>query len=70
MTQTEDPLRLDYFGPEGHHLNNLGKGPLANATYKISTFEPRSFGEEHFKFILFLNPRPPATEPFWTRGTI
>ena len=24
------------FGPQGHHLNKLGRGPLGNATYQIS----------------------------------
>ena len=25
-----------HFGPQGHHLNKLGSGPLGNATYQIS----------------------------------
>ena len=25
-----------HFGPQGHHLNKLGRGPLGNATYQIS----------------------------------
>ena len=33
MVQTQDPLKWGHFGPWGHHLNNLGKGPLGHATY-------------------------------------
>ena len=25
-----------HFGPQGHHSNKLGRGPLGNATYQIS----------------------------------
>ena len=25
-----------HFGPQGHHLDKLGRGPLGNATYQIS----------------------------------
>ena len=25
-----------HFGPQRHHLNKLGRGPLGNATYQIS----------------------------------
>ena len=32
MVQTQDPLKQDYFGPGGHHLNKLRKGLLGHAT--------------------------------------
>ena len=30
------PPPQGHFGPQGHHLNKLGRGPLGNATYQIS----------------------------------
>ena len=30
------PPPQGHFGPQGHHSNKLGRGPLGNATYKIS----------------------------------
>ena len=33
---TQDPPPQGHFGPQGHHLNKLGRGPLGNATYQIS----------------------------------
>ena len=32
---TQDPPWQGHFGPQGHHLNKLGRGPLGNATYQI-----------------------------------
>ena len=33
---SQDPPPQGHFGPQGHHLNKLGRGPLGNATYQIS----------------------------------
>ena len=36
MFRTCDPPGPGQFGPQGHHMNNLGRGPLGDATYQIS----------------------------------
>ena len=35
-------------GPLNIHLNKLGKGPLANATYQVEASEPSGSEEEDF----------------------
>ena len=40
MVQTQDPMGRGHFEPGGYHLNKLGKGPLGNATYPISSTWP------------------------------
>ena len=34
--KTYDPLGRVMIGPNGHNLNQLGRGPLGDATYQIS----------------------------------
>ena len=34
--EPKTPRRRAYNGPQGHHSNKLGRGPLGNATYQIS----------------------------------
>ena len=36
MFQTCDPRGGASFDPKGHHMNNLCRGPLGDATYQIS----------------------------------
>ena len=48
LTYESSDLLIALRGPwsGGHHLNNLGKGPLANATYQIQAPEPNSSAED------------------------
>ena len=45
-----DPGRA-HFWPQGHILNNLGRGPLGDATYQKSGFRPCGFRQEDFTSI-------------------
>ena len=40
------PPPQGHFGPKGHHLNRLSRGPLDNATYQISKSKSRGFRED------------------------
>ena len=31
--EPKTPPQQGHFGPQGHHLNKLGRGPYGNATY-------------------------------------
>ena len=51
----------------GHHLNRIGKGPLGNTTYQISSYQPGVVLEKTIlQYISFLNSIPSAAGPFWT----
>ena len=49
-------------------MNKLGKGPPGYAVYQFQASEPCSSGEEDFKYISFLNTRPPPQGHFGPQG--
>ena len=60
-----------HLGPRGLHLNKLGKGPLSNATYQISSISKPSGSEEeifeYFSMYFYgLTLGPPCLGPSWT----
>ena len=66
ILQTQDPLRLDQLGPLDH-LNKVGKGPLANATYQLLS-EPTCSEVDDFLNIFYVfrrfKNRTPGPWPF------
>ena len=69
MVRTQDPLARGHVGPWSLGLNKFGKGPPGNAIYQISSPWAKQFWRRRFfKYISFLNLRPPAAGPFWTPG--
>ena len=49
MVQTQDHPRTGPFWTLGPPFDKLGKGPLADVTYKFQAPEPSSSGEEDFQ---------------------
>ena len=63
----------DHLAPKDLHLNKLGKGPLCNATYQISSISKPSGSEEAIFLNIFiyfydLNLGHSHVGPSWTLG--
>ena len=68
--QTCDPRGMGQFWPKGHHMKNLGRGPLGEATYQYQSSAPASLREEYFFKVFLLccyvsNLWPPGRGQFW-----
>ena len=50
--QTCDPRGMGQFRPKGHHMKNLGRGPLGDAKYQYQSSAPASLREDLFKVFL------------------
>ena len=61
------------FWPRGHHMNNLGRGPLGDTTYKYQSSALSSFREEEFRsfpsLFLCFELVTPGAGPVLTPGT-
>ena len=60
------------FWPQGHHMNNLGRGPLGDTTYKISKLCTFVVSEKKFKVFLLCSRFElvtPGAGPVLTPGT-
>ena len=42
-----------HFWPQGHYLNELGKGPLGDATYKFKYQGSKAYGFRQEDFFMF-----------------
>ena len=51
LYKTCDPPGRAHFWPKGHNLNKLGRGPLGDATYKISLLKASWFKTRRFFHI-------------------
>ena len=55
LCKTCDPPEQAHFLTKGHNLNKLGRGPLGDATYYISSSRPCGFRPENFLSFHFEN---------------
>ena len=71
--EPKSPWHGGHLGPWDLGLNKLGKGPLGNATYQISTSKPSGSEEEDilifFYVSLWFEPRTPSHWAILDPGT-
>ena len=72
LCKTFDPRAI--FLPQGYNLNKLGRGPLGDATYKISRFLALWFQKRRFFHICpiyaYVKHVTPSAGPFLAPGVL